>query len=135
MTALLHALTGVGSVVSPRVRSGNRSGNPGGVDSELTHSETSSNYLCTNDGLETGRLTSGGCGDSSAEREFPSDKVYRRDDRGIVGVESFGSQGLASSASTASLDADYADPVPVNSSVSALDRRAPSTTGSTPAHR
>jgi hypothetical protein len=31
---------------------------------------------------------SGGCGDSSAEREFPSDKVYRRDDRGIVGVES-----------------------------------------------
>jgi hypothetical protein len=34
-------------------------------------------------------LPSGGCGDSSAEREFPSDKVYRRDDRGIVGVESF----------------------------------------------
>jgi len=92
VTALLHALTGVGSVVSPRVRSGNRSGNPGGVDSELTHSETSSNYLCTNDGLETGRLTSGGCGDSSAEREFPSDKVYRRDDRGVVGVESFGLQ-------------------------------------------
>jgi len=26
--------------------------------------------------------------ESSAEREFPSDKVYRRDDRGIVGVES-----------------------------------------------
>jgi hypothetical protein len=25
------------------------------------------------------------CGDSSAEREFPSDKVYRRDDRGIAG--------------------------------------------------
>jgi hypothetical protein len=57
---------------------------------EQTHSQTFSNYLCTNDGLETGRLTSGGCGDSSAEREFPSDKVYRRDNRGIVGVESFG---------------------------------------------
>jgi hypothetical protein len=40
-------------------------------------------------------LLSGGCGDSSAEREFPSDKVYGRDDRGIVGVESFGPQGLA----------------------------------------
>ena len=40
-------------------------------------------------------LPSGGCGDLSAEREFPSDKVYRRDDRGIVGVESFGPQGLA----------------------------------------
>jgi hypothetical protein len=37
----------------------------------------------------------GGCGDSSAEREFPSDKVYRRDDRGIVGVETFSPQGLA----------------------------------------
>ena len=35
-----------------------------------------------------------GCGDSSAGRKFPSDKVYRRDDRGIVGVESFGPQGL-----------------------------------------
>jgi hypothetical protein len=35
-------------------------------------------------------LLSGGCGDLSAEREFPSDKVYRRDDRGIVGVETFG---------------------------------------------
>jgi hypothetical protein len=31
-----------------------------------------------------------GCGDSCTEREFPPDKVYRRDDRGIVGVESFG---------------------------------------------
>jgi hypothetical protein len=29
------------------------------------------------------------------EREFPSDKVYRRDDRGIVGVESFSAEGLA----------------------------------------
>jgi hypothetical protein len=28
------------------------------------------------------------CGDLIAEREFPSDKVYRHDDRGIVGVES-----------------------------------------------
>src|SRR6516164_4679944 len=28
------------------------------------------------------------------EREFASDKVYRRDDRGIVGVESLGAQGL-----------------------------------------
>jgi hypothetical protein len=34
-----------------------------------------------------------GCGDSSAEREFPSDKVYRRDDRGIVGVEPFSPHG------------------------------------------
>jgi hypothetical protein len=34
-------------------------------------------------------LPSGRCTDSSAEREFPSDKVYRRDDRGIVGVEPF----------------------------------------------
>jgi hypothetical protein len=40
-------------------------------------------------------LLLGGCGDSSAEREFPSDKVYRRDDRGIVGVESFIAQCLA----------------------------------------
>jgi hypothetical protein len=40
-------------------------------------------------------LPSGGCGDSSAEREFPSHRVYRRNDRGIVGVESFGLQGLA----------------------------------------
>jgi hypothetical protein len=29
------------------------------------------------------------------EREFPSDKVYRRDDRGVVGVESLGPQCLA----------------------------------------
>jgi hypothetical protein len=35
------------------------------------------------------------CGASSAEREFPSDKVYRRNDRGIVGVESLSLQGLA----------------------------------------
>jgi hypothetical protein len=35
------------------------------------------------------------CGDSITEREFPSDKVYRRDDRGIVGVESFSAEGLA----------------------------------------
>ena len=32
---------------------------------------------------------------SIAEREFPSDKVYRRDDRGIVGVEALSLQGLA----------------------------------------
>jgi hypothetical protein len=31
-------------------------------------------------------LPSGGCSDPIAQREFPSDKVYRRDDRGIVGV-------------------------------------------------
>jgi hypothetical protein len=42
-----------------------------------------------NGALDTVRgLPSGGCGDSSAEREFPSDRVYRRDDRGIVWVES-----------------------------------------------
>ena len=34
------------------------------------------------------------CGNSGTEREFPSDKVYPRDDRGIVGVESLGAQGL-----------------------------------------
>jgi hypothetical protein len=55
---------------------------------EQTHSETSSNYLCTNDELETGGRPSRGCGDSSTEREFPSDKVYRRDDRGVIGIES-----------------------------------------------
>jgi hypothetical protein len=38
---------------------------------------------------------SGGCGDSSAEREFPSDKIYRRDECGVVGVESFIVYGLA----------------------------------------
>ena len=32
-------------------------------------------------------------GDLNTERKFPSDKVYRPDDRGIVGVESFGPQG------------------------------------------
>jgi hypothetical protein len=32
-------------------------------------------------------LPSAGCGALIAEREFPSDKVYRRDDRGIVGVQ------------------------------------------------
>jgi hypothetical protein len=40
-------------------------------------------------------LLSGGCGDSSAKRKFPSDKVYRRNDRGIVGVESLSLQRLA----------------------------------------
>jgi hypothetical protein len=40
-------------------------------------------------------LLSGGCGDLSAERKFPSDKVYRRDYRGIVEVESLSPQGLA----------------------------------------
>jgi hypothetical protein len=37
---------------------------------------------------------------SNTEREFPSDKVYRRNDRGIVGVESRGSQGFASAVHT-----------------------------------
>jgi hypothetical protein len=46
--------------------------------------------------LDTVRgLPSGGCGDLRTQREFPSDKVYRRDDCGIVGVESFGLQCLA----------------------------------------
>lgn len=40
-------------------------------------------------------LPSGGCGDSSAERKFLSDKAYRHDNRGIVGAWSFGLQGLA----------------------------------------
>jgi hypothetical protein len=35
------------------------------------------------------------CGDSSTERKFLSDKVYRRDDRGIIGVEPFNAEGLA----------------------------------------
>jgi hypothetical protein len=35
------------------------------------------------------------CGDSNTEREFPSDKVYRRNDRGIVGVDSLSLKGLA----------------------------------------
>jgi hypothetical protein len=39
-------------------------------------------------------LLSGGSADSSAEREFPSDKVYRPDDRWIVGVESISLAGL-----------------------------------------
>jgi len=60
-----------------------------------THRETSSNYLCTNGGLETGGLPSGGCGDLIAEREFLSDKVYRRDYRGVLGVESLSAEGLA----------------------------------------
>jgi hypothetical protein len=34
------------------------------------------------------------CGDSSTEREFLSDNVYRRDDRGIVGVEPLSPEGL-----------------------------------------
>jgi hypothetical protein len=33
---------------------------------------------------------------SYTKRKFPPHKVYRRDDRGIVGVESLGPQGLAS---------------------------------------
>jgi len=40
-------------------------------------------------GRKLGGLPSGGCGDSNTERKLPADKVYRRDDRGIVGVESF----------------------------------------------
>jgi hypothetical protein len=35
-------------------------------------------------GWKLGGLQSGGCGDLSAEREFPSDKVYRRDDCGVL---------------------------------------------------
>jgi hypothetical protein len=38
---------------------------------------------------------SGACADSSTEQEFSSDKVYRRDDCRVVGVESFGLQCLA----------------------------------------
>jgi hypothetical protein len=40
-------------------------------------------------------LLSGGCDDLSTEREFPSDKVYRRHGRGIVGIESLSLKGLA----------------------------------------
>ena len=34
------------------------------------------------------------CANSSTEREFPSDRIYRGDDRGIVGVESLSPQGF-----------------------------------------
>jgi hypothetical protein len=77
----------------------------GGNAQEQTHSETSSNYLCTNDGLETGRLPSRGCGDSSAERKFPSDKVYRRNDRaGSSGSSPSACSAWRSSSSTPVLD-------------------------------
>jgi hypothetical protein len=47
-------------------------------------------------GLDTVHgLLSGGRGDFSDEREFPSDKVYCGDDRGIVGVKSLSAAGLA----------------------------------------
>ena len=45
------------------------------------------------------------CGELSTEREFPSDKVYRRDDRGVVGVESFNAEGPAFFVIHAVLDA------------------------------
>ena len=61
--------------------------------------------LGTNGGLETGGLLSGGCGDSNAKREFPSDKVYRRVDRGIVRVEFRSPRALRSSSSKPVLDA------------------------------
>ena len=56
--------------------------------------------------------TSGGCGDSSTEREFPSDKVYRRDDRRVVGVESFSAEGLAFVVIHTLLDAPLSRTVP-----------------------
>jgi hypothetical protein len=40
-------------------------------------------------------LPSGGSGDLNTEREFPSDKVYRRDDCGIVGFQPFGADRFA----------------------------------------
>jgi hypothetical protein len=48
--------------------------------------------LCGN---VTSVVASTQCADSSTERKFPSDKVYRRDDRGIVGIESLSASGLA----------------------------------------
>jgi hypothetical protein len=65
----------------------------------------SPNLLCPNlcGALDTVHgLLSGGCGDLSAEREFPSDKVYRRDDCGIVGVEASARNVRASTSSTPS---------------------------------
>jgi hypothetical protein len=47
------------------------------------------------------------------KREFPSDKAYRRDDRGVVGVESFGSQGLAFAVIHTGLDVRRRRTVPV----------------------
>jgi hypothetical protein len=63
-------------------------------NSELTTRRLVITFVPTT-GLETGGLPWDGCGHSSTEREFPSDKVYRRYDRGIVGVESLSLQGLA----------------------------------------
>jgi hypothetical protein len=57
-----------------------------------------------NDGLETGGLPSGGCGDLIAEREFPSDKAYRRNDRVSSGSSPSARRPWASSSSTPCLD-------------------------------
>jgi hypothetical protein len=85
-----------------------------------THSATSSNSLCTTDGLKTGAMTPSRARGrprseehSSAERKFLSDKVYRRNDRGIVGVESLSLQGLAFVVSHTVLDVRRRRTVPV----------------------
>jgi hypothetical protein len=48
----------------------------------------------------------------SDEREFPSHKVYRRNDRGIVGVESLSAKGLAFFVIHTELDARSCSTVP-----------------------
>jgi hypothetical protein len=82
---------------------------------------------------------------AGAVAQVPSESSHRTRSIAAITAGSSGSSPSsrrASSASTPSLDADYADLVPVqrplpaiNSSVSVLDRRALSTMGSTPARR
>jgi hypothetical protein len=67
---------------------------PGSVVGKRWHGKSSRDpkqiaaWFAGTSASETGGLPLGGCGDSPTGREFPSDKVYRRDDRWVVGVES-----------------------------------------------
>jgi hypothetical protein len=62
---------------------------------QLTHRETSSNYLCTNDGLEKWRTPVGRMRWLKCRARVPIGQGYRRNDRGIVGVQAFIAQGVA----------------------------------------
>jgi hypothetical protein len=68
------------------------------------------------------------CGDSSTERQFPSDKVYLRDDRGIVGVESLSPQGLGFFVVHTVLDARPGCPVPGLVVMAEIDEQLPAQT-------